>query len=44
MTEPQKIDCLTKDDPIDECVTSQRWVCLSFLSPEGIRNLQICED
>ena len=33
----RKIDYLTEDDPIP----NQKWVCVSFLSPEGIRNCSI---
>jgi len=36
MTE-KKIDYLTEDDPI----SGQHWVCMSFLSPEGIKNCKI---
>jgi len=36
MTE-KKIDYLTEDDPI----YGQHWVCMSFLSPEGIKNCKI---
>lgn len=33
----KKIDYLTEDDPIQ----NQLWVCLSFVSPEGIKNCNI---
>lgn len=37
MRTEKKIDHLTEDDPIP----GQMWVCLSFLSPEGIRNCNV---
>jgi hypothetical protein len=33
----KEIDYLTEDEPI----YGQKWVCLSFLSPEGIRNCKV---
>jgi hypothetical protein len=35
------IDHLTEDEPLSKTVTKQLWVCLSFLSPEGIRNCSV---
>jgi hypothetical protein len=37
MSSTKYIDYLTEDDPIPR----QNWVCISFLSPEGIKNCNI---
>ena len=34
----EKIDYLTEDPPIDKIVANQKFVCVSFLSPKGLKN------
>ena len=39
MSNTKYIDYLTED----EIIMSQQWVCISFLSPEGIKNCSMEE-